>query len=186
MASLPRTLLSFALLALIACSSTDEPERPPDTNRVHDDHAPTPFTASEIRRGCRTGRLIRLRIWSKGKPPAVQTWRFLDDSPTDAKIEMSVADETGRDLGGPKLETVLWADLQSHASFPEAVTEITTTHRATPIGQHECWTYVVRRKGENTVERYWFSKTLPGPPIEYVREVNGEIVARQSMIETKY
>ena len=181
----PRLALIATLLLGVAACASSKPDRPPDHNRIQEGHAPTPFTATELRRGCRSGRVVRLRLWTAGKPPAIQVWRFFDASPTDARIEKTVTDESGAELGAPELVTMLWSELQGRASFPDAATEIETVQRATPIGHFECWMYTVRRQ-DGVVERYWFAKSLPGPPIEYGREEGGELVARQTMIESKY
>ena len=58
-------LLSLASLTSLSCRSASFP---PDENRTREDHAPTPFSADEIRRACPQGRWNLYEMASTGKP----------------------------------------------------------------------------------------------------------------------
>ena len=49
-----------------------------DPLRLQPDHLPTPFSAEEIRQGCRPGRELRLRVEQPGEDPAIYVLRFID------------------------------------------------------------------------------------------------------------
>jgi hypothetical protein len=55
------------------------------------------------------------------------------------------------------------------------------------IVNFECWLYVVssEKEGKKDVKRFWFAKTLPGPPICYEQTVDGTLTFRMTLVENK-
>lgn len=39
--------------------------------------------------------------------------------------------------------------------------------------------------GKETTSRFYFAKTLPGPPVSMTVEVEGKVVARMTLLERK-
>lgn len=84
------------------------------------------------------------------------------------------------------MTTGLWTDLQSHASFPAEQTEIRTAAITTPAGTFECWVYEVsdKKKNPSGIQRYWFAKKLPGPPVVFEEEQGEKVVYKMTMLKT--
>jgi hypothetical protein len=105
----------------------------PDSARfLHPGHAPTPFTAAQIRVGCPPGRRVTTRtVTADGR-----TWLRVSEF-TDCDDEGAVV------VSNEGRHRVTWVDLQGHASFPLATTMITKEAIDTPVGSHECLRYTV-------------------------------------------
>ena len=132
------------------------------------DHAPTPFTADQIRRGCPKGRVVTTET-TTAEGVVTATTEFVSTSPEGAVVK------------GPRGEAeVTWHQLQSHASFPADQTEITRELITIPVGELECNVYNVRR-GEET-HRFWFAESKPGMPVMMTVESDGQIVSQTKMI----
>lgn len=95
--------------------------------------APTPFTAEEIRDGCRAGKTIRVRIEVAGEEPMLRQNRYLELDDEGATLERTLLSVDGSPTSEPEADRVTWRDLQSHASFPAAVTTIEPERIETPM-----------------------------------------------------
>lgn len=129
-------------------------------------HAPTPYTAGQLRAECRPGRV---NSWSMVTPQGefVSTMRFVKADEEGVQLEslLMSADQTP---AGPVEETYgAWTDLQSHASFPAARTTIEVDTVEVPAGRFECWLYTITddSDGSPRISQFWFAKDLPGPPV---------------------
>ena len=99
-------------------------QAPPEANRMQATHAPTPFSAAEIREDCAAGAWRTFRLESRGPSgweEARQTMRFLEGGPEQTEVEVVVEKESGVP-GEPQRQTTTWKDLQAHASFPQHAT----------------------------------------------------------------
>ena len=74
-----------------------------DPHVLEPGHAPTPFTAEEIRRGCPPGRTIRMLVEIEGVEPAYRVNRFVgcDEAGTTLerafrKLKLTSDDGCGR------------------------------------------------------------------------------------------
>jgi hypothetical protein len=143
--------------------------------------APTPFTAEQIRAGCPPGRTIRMRVDSEGETPFLRVSRFVSCDESGAVLERSRQSLEGVVLDPPEAGLVTWRELQAHASFPVEVTTIEEETISTAIGDLECLRYAVRDGG--TEEVFWFAKSLPGMPIQYVTRVGGKVVETVSVVD---
>lgn len=101
-------------------------------------HAPTPFTADEIRAGCPDGRTIRLRVEAEGEAPFLRMSRFIDCDEDGATLERSQLALDGSLLGETQAARMSWLDFQGNASFPADATTIETERIDTAIGELEC------------------------------------------------
>lgn len=155
---------------------------PPLANQLKPDHAPTPFSAQEIREGCPSGHRVVHRIEQVGQDPRIQVTLFVDASADQVGFEVTVTDPDGNSLGNPLRASAKWADLQAHASFPTAVTTIADEPCQTGAGAFDCWKYTVTQD-DGTEQRFWFAKQLPGPPVLFETYKAGERIYRMEMIE---
>lgn len=151
-----------------------------DPHVLNPDHAPTPFTAEEIRAGCPEGRTIRLSITGEGGSHT-RVIRFVAVGEDGALQESSAFTEEGEPLGEPTTDWTSWSDLQKHASFSRALTSIEPEALSTPLGRLECRVYTVA-EGE-PVTRFWFAVLKPGMPVKVEKQVNGEVVHTMTMID---
>lgn len=141
-----------------------------DPHVLRPDHAPTPFTADEIRRGCPTGRTVTARTEAAGEPDSVDVTLFLETNEVGALLESNGT-----------THRVTWKDLQSHASFPADVTSIDEEVVEIPLGRMECLRY--RVAGDDTVSTFWFAKDRPGMPVLFVTEQTGTIISTTFVID---
>ena len=148
-------------------------------------HAPTPYTATQIRDASPTGRETRFRLEAQGAPKMVQVFRFHDSDAAGTVLEVEVLDPEGNVLSpARRLPKQPWSALQSHASYPAVETVITEEQVETAGGTFDCFLYTVTRSGEGPerVDRYWFAKSLPGPPVLMRSTVDDEVVATMELV----
>ena len=141
-----------------------------DPHLLHPGHAPTPFTAAEIREGCPAGRTVTARTEAMGEPDRVDVTVFVETDPDGTLMESN-----GR------RHRVSWLDLQNHASFPAAVTTVTEDMIEIPLGAMECLCY--RVVSDDTVSTFWFAKGRPGMPVLFTTESNGSLVSTTFVID---
>ena len=162
------------------------PEKPPKTNRMKSGHAPTPFSAEDIRSGCPRDRKIVFQVEVAGQPVLYRTTTFVTVNPDEAVLETVTKGADGKKAGSKQMMTAKWKDLQAHASFPQKQTGIRSESYTTPAGTFDCWLYVVtvQKSGKKNVQRYWFAKSLPGPPICVEETADGRLAYRLTMLKT--
>lgn len=178
--------LALALLVISACSAEDP--MPPETNRLKPDHAPTPFSADEIRAGCPPGRVITWRVTATDLPaPMLQTFTFDESKTGKAVFRATMTTEDGAPKGAARTASVAWKDLQAHASYPAARTTITGERIETEGGTFDCWLYTVRDAAnpDHLETEAWFAKDLPGPPVRLKQYAEGKVVRTMELLETK-
>ena len=140
-----------------------------DPRRLHPDHAPTPFTAAEIRAGCPTGRTVTARTEAMGEPDRVDITVFVETDDEGALLESN-----GR------RHRVTWRELQNHASFPAAITTVREEVIQIPLGEMECLSY--RVVSNDTESTFWFAKDRPGMPVLFTTESDGVLVSTTFVI----
>lgn len=166
-----------------------EPEWPSaEARTMKDGHAPTPYTADQIRVGCPVGRLSKFRMEAEGAPQMIQVMYFVENDVTGAVLEVSVTDAKGNTLSAPKRTPKSpWPVFQSHASFPADQTTISEETIETEGGSFACLLYTVTRSEADpkAVDEYWFAKTLPGPPVLMRKRVDGEILVKMELLSNE-
>lgn len=169
------------LPGLLACATA---VFPPDANRMQADHAPTPFSAAQLRAGCPDGSWIRFKVETPDAPAAFLVFRFLNGGPEEVTVVSSLFDADDHLAGDPSAKRQRWADLQTHASFPEAQTRIDPASFDTPAGRLDGWLYTVRetRDGKALLTRYAFARDLPGPPVLLEEYAEGTLTRRMTMV----
>lgn len=154
---------------------------PDDAHRLRPDHAPTPFSAEQIRAGCQPRRTIRLRVEPAGAEPFIRVNRFLEADADGALQEAQRFALDGTPLEPASAQRVRWVGFQEHASFPQARTTIGEETIELPSGTFECWRYAVR---DDEAERlFWFAKSLPGMPVRMEERREGQLSFRMLMLE---
>jgi hypothetical protein len=149
--------------------------------RVHQTgHAPTPFTAEEIRLRSSQGRVKHVRVESADEPTYVRSQRFVDCDEEGATVERVRLTDDGAPAGPVARDRVTWLDLQSHASFPVDRTDIAEERIETPIGELDCLRYTVTEG--DAVDTFWFAKVAPGMPVRYTSTVAGRVVSTTTVI----
>src|SRR5262245_45429267 len=88
-----------------------------DPHLLDPTHAPTPFTADEIRRGCPVGKTIELRVEQEGEAPFVRINRYVTCDEAGATIERRRALGDGAPPDPGQRDRATWLELQAHASF---------------------------------------------------------------------
>jgi len=150
-----------------------------DAHRLQPDHAPTPFSAEEIRAGCPQGRTVTLSVESLGGS-FVETIRFVAVDAEGAVQESSAATREGEPLGEPSRTRSSWVDLQRHASFPADATVIQFEALNTPMGRLECRVYRVETHDE--LRRFWFAVDRPGMPVRVEARSGDQVTSTMTMI----
>lgn len=159
---------------------------PSDENRLHPEHAPTPFSADEIRRACSNGRVIRHSIQS-GNSQFHQETSFGRATGDNCEITVRNYDLTGKMLGKANKSRAAWIELQRHASFPAENTVIQEWKGETAVGWRSGWKYVVKasKQGQIHVSTFIFARDLPGPPVEFTQTVDGLPKYRMVLVDDK-
>lgn len=155
---------------------------PPQHHRLADDRHPTPFSAEQIRAACAPGRLNAYLVVAAGADAYVDTWWFESGDEEGAEMAHLRSTAAGVPLGEPETSRATWRELQAHASYPAATTEVTTGQITTAAGTFDAWCYLTRGEA-GEVTRAWFARTLPGPPVLMVTEKDGTEVFRYELRE---
>lgn len=129
---------------------------------LFDGHAPTPFTADEIRHASPVGHTTKVLIETRDAPAVMRTTTFVATDEMFAElefIEASADDPQSQRRGSARMR---WTDLQAHASFPLDKVDIADETIDLPWGQVDCLRYTVADEGSTTI--HWFAKAHPGMP----------------------
>jgi len=151
-----------------------------DPRVVQPGHAQTPFTADEIRQGCRAGRTIGLLVEPPDADPFVTINRFVtvDDEGADHETESLTME--GESMDPPSQLRTRWKEFQAHASFSAEQTEIQSEVLETPMGELQCKRYTVT--DGPTSDTYWFAMDKPGMPVKVETMGPGGVTYRMTMI----
>ncbi|CAN5916512.1 hypothetical protein BH11MYX2_BH11MYX2_00860 [soil metagenome] len=170
---------AFVLVLGIVLTGCGASRRPPATPT----DAPMLFTVEQLRAGCPQGRKIELRIEVSGKPAIVEDWEFTRVDKVSATIHSVTHDEDGEPIS-EETSTSKWTDLHEHAKFPAATTTFDDNVELTiPAGTFTTRLYTVHDGG--TTKQFWFATDLPGPPVQFTTEKDGQVVMRALMLRAK-
>jgi hypothetical protein len=143
-------------------------------------HAPTPFTADEIRRGSPIGKTIALRVEPEREAAHTRINRFVSCDEKGATIERRRVPNDGEAHDPGETRQATWLDLQAHASFPAEQTTIEPEALETPMGTLACLRYTVREG--TTVHTFWFANELPGMPVKSTTVRQGRVISTVTMV----
>lgn len=159
-----------------------KPALPPARNRVRRGHAPTPHSAEEIRKACPQGHFRRYLVEVPNEPPLYRKLTFQNATKDAVEMRTVQVDAEGNTVGERRQVWIRWQGLQAEASFPKGITTISDVTLVTNAGVFPSWLYELRRREGQEVERYWFARTLAGPPVRYERHVKGKRVFRMTLL----
>jgi len=180
-----KLLLALSITLVSSCAAlSPAPSSPPPENSTQAGHAPTPFSADDLRRSFPDGTQLRFELGSIDAEPQVQILSFSNPSDAGVEVQVELVDPDGTVVVSSPVETAMWEELQSHASFPEADVTLTREPHETRLGVAECWHYAVRSvQNERTlVTHYWFDIERPGPPVDFTMEFDGVLSYRMEMV----
>ncbi|EAP97646.1 hypothetical protein JNB_19288 [Janibacter sp. HTCC2649] len=146
------------------------------------DTAPTPFSTSEIREGCPSGRTVVVRV-EDGDGVRHRLSRFAAADDVGALHERADCEADGTVIGEVAGSHVAWLDLQKHASFPASATVIDNETVSLPVGLEECVRYVVTDAEDVTT--FWFSRTRPGMPVKVTFTRGGQVLSTTVMVSDR-
>jgi len=134
------------------------------TRILHEGHAPTPFTAEEIRAHCVDG--LRVTLAEHGEDGVThRASTFRNGDLEGVTIESGPSDPDGTPTGPVEGARVTWLDLQGHASFPADRTRVSKETLTGPLGILPCRRYDVR--GPSGTSTFWFAIDHPGMPVRW-------------------
>jgi hypothetical protein len=150
-----------------------------DGHIIEQGHAPTPFTADEIRRASRRGHTTRVLMERAGEEPVVRVTEFVAVNPEAAEMRFRVETPNGTDGDGITV-TAAWTELQAHASYPQDAVAIEDDDVDLGWGHLSCHRYTV--VDGDTTATHWFSKAHPGMPVLTEVRVGSDLVARTTVL----
>lgn len=172
------------LAALSACGEKEAVTVTPwpsvEARRMRPEHAPTPFTADQIRAACPVGRRSTFRVEMPGRTPFLQTFHFTAADDEGGEVTFTIRDEAGRSLGESTTSKSAWRGFQAHASYPAEQTTIAEAVETVPAGTYEGFLYRVQ-DGETLTEAF-FARDLPGPPVRMVRSRGEETEMSMTLV----
>lgn len=153
-----------------------------DTHVVREGHAPTPFTADEIRLASAVGKTLTLLAEVEGEPPSLRLRRYVEVDEEGATIEFSRQSIDGQVLEPASLHRTTWLELQSHASFPSSSVTIEPDMIDIDLGLLECLRYT--SVDGRDVTTFWFARAHPGMPVRVVTASGDRITSTVTMISS--
>ncbi|WP_296666697.1 hypothetical protein [Demequina sp.] len=138
---------------------------PPRENQLDPAHAPTPFTAAQIREATPEGWSVETRTTRDGEVVERARTVFRDVDQDEVTMERHRLDDAGVPAGEVQARRVRWLDLQRHASFPIGITTVTPERIVTAVGEGDCLRYDVR--GDHGTSVFWFALDHPGMPVRF-------------------
>lgn len=150
------------------------------THVLEPDHAPTPFTADQIRDATDEGKTRRIRIVEADGTTYFRVNTFSDCTDGGALLTRTRFDGDGGPIGEPDASHVTWLDLQRHASFPADRTTIDEVELDGRLGRLACLRYTFADGDE--VDVFWFATSMPGMPIRTESRVAGELTVTTEVI----
>lgn len=144
-------------------------------------HLPTPFSAAEIRDGCRVGRHVRMLVVEGDGKPYIHNITFVTCDAEGAVQEFLDESPDGEPLAPKTQRRSTWLQLQGHASMPSATTVREPDTIDIPVGRFECLRYT--RTEEDGVSTFWFALASPGLPLKFEeRAPDGTLVYSSTCI----
>ena len=176
----------FLVITLAACAAPSklvEIPMPPESNRMHPDNLPTPFSAVQIREAFTPQGTVRMEVHESKKPVRFEVMRITAGSNGTSEGSAWSEDATRKRLGTVETFPVNWKALQSHASFSAKYCKLRRQTITTPLGTFSTLLYEDRNEETNETTRFWFAAEYPGPPISHAKLVGDREVYRSTIVE---
>ena len=175
---------SVVLLCLaVGCAQPTAvaPEADSDES-LRSEHAPTPYSASQIREAHPDGTTLKFLIHQAGVEDVLQLMHFSGGDEAGTTVASSQQKPDGTPVGSSSSVRVSWSDLRDHARFDTAKTSIGKSKCIGPAGHFDCMLYQVDRD-DGAVQEFHFAKSKPGPPVLMeIRKDNRELM-RMELLE---
>lgn len=142
---------------------------------------PTPYSAEQIRDAFVEGLEYVLEVTTPRGVVATRT-RVLESSAESVLLEAQPLGENGEPDGEAAEQTAEWTELRDHARFPAEVASRERATRETALGELEGWLYRAEAP-DGSVSELFFADAYPGPPVEYLRTMDGEAILEARMTE---
>lgn len=136
---------------------------------------PRPFTAAEIREHLKVGSQLTFQIDGMRTGKGTIRWTIQQADDYDVTIFFEPLGESAQD-SPPGTQTFQWGELEHHATYPASFSTRTETRITTEAGEFDAWKYEVKPPGTEVVERFFFAKSLPGPPVRHEVYEGGRLV----------
>ncbi len=155
-----------------------------EARTLREGHAPTPFTADQIRQGCPSGRTSTFFTESEAEGRGFLVIRFERADAEGVTTTVEFLDEQRQRRRAPSMQRATWEQLQLHASFPLATTTVRDEVVEVPAGRFACLVYEDAQpsEGADVTTRYDFARSLPGMPIRVLKSSGGRVVSRQELV----
>lgn len=135
-------------------------------------HLPPPFTADVLSQSFSVGETWQFRLTQDPEPPMTVTLRVVTMRDDGVEIESRVTTDAGEDVAAPSLRFSTWAELESHAHYPQSTTEVEPLEVSVPAGTFSGVRYRAV-EADGAVVEATFATELPGPPVRYVETREG-------------
>lgn len=131
-----------------------------------------PFTAEQIRGATKEGRTYRYKVETPDKPTTEYaiTFRSVDDLGTELQT------------GGDQAKRMSWKALQQNSEFPRDKVVTRPDKVKIPAGKFDCIVYEVTAD-DGEVWTYYFAKKLPGAPVFFYVERDGERLRTTTLVQ---
>lgn len=141
-----------------------------------------PFSTDALRAGMPKGTVFEYRITRPDHPVVLSTWEVVKHGPSEFTFRFSDRREDGSLYAPPREQSQYWVELRNRSAFPEA--EYTKTETTVRVNGKSTagWLYEGRGKPAAYVERSWFAKDSPGPPVVFSAQEGGREVMRMELI----
>ena len=188
MIKMNKTIIILCAIFFLACCvniTATEEVKLPDSNRMKPDHLPTPYTAEQIRDFSKN-RKIKFLMETPGKPKTYQVFEFREGDAEKSDMDGYMLNADGKLVGKKQTARANWTELQAHASYPEKNTSLSRDSKTTKGGTFDCWLYTTaaEKEGKKMITRAWFARSMPGPPVLLIQELDGKTVFKMTMVET--
>jgi hypothetical protein len=183
--------LLFPAIWLGACSSPRADQSREPTLEI----ARQPYTAAELARAHPVDTYTLYRIRAQGQPVMLKRTLWTRSDEQGCGMENFDWAEDAPQEVVQHSGSATWTELKDHASFPAALTDISSDSIQVEAGKFECWLYRFEEPaspgaegapepGPAALNLFWFAKDSPGSPVRYQVHVGGETVFDMELIGT--
>ncbi len=153
-------------------------EAPELHSHDNDDKLPPAFSPDELASGIEHGEHY---VFQVDQPQGTSQTHmiYLEPNPNSVTVETwEVVDGTA---SGPVAAIATWAELSEHGAYTADRTEVRPTICETGVGDYPGRLFVIQEH-DGSVVKACFADALPGPPVRYVMELEGQAVFGMQLV----